>query len=180
MTAALKAIDNLSEFIGRLAAWMFFAVGLFVTYEVVMRYVFIKPTIWVDEVSRIIQIWATYMAAAFALKNRQLIVIDIAFKDPTTLARKLVETLSLLIILVFALVTVAVVLPPQRGGSAACLPGAGGFCPGRFGGVSARVVSAAPEWRAAAALRHDGQFRTAGRADVPADVERAPEGRGGA
>ena len=97
----IKLIDGISEFTGKLAAWMFFAIGLFVTYEVVMRYVFTLPTIWVDEVSRIFQIWATFLAAAFVLKHRDMILIDVAFKDPTTLARRLVETFALLTVLLF-------------------------------------------------------------------------------
>ncbi|NIA68678.1 TRAP transporter small permease [Pelagibius litoralis] len=97
----IKLIDTLSELTGKLAAWMFFAIGLFVTYEVVMRYVFTLPTIWVDEVSRILQIWATCLAGAFVLKHRGMITIEVAFKDPTTLARKLVESFALLTILLF-------------------------------------------------------------------------------
>ena len=100
----IKLIDSVSEFTGKLAAWMFFAIGLFVTYEVVMRYVFTLPTIWVDEVSRILQIWATFLAAAFVLKHRDMILIEVAFKEPTTLARRLVETFALLTILLFCCV----------------------------------------------------------------------------
>ena len=102
--ALIKLIDSLSEFTGKLAAWMFFAIGLFVTYEVVMRYAFTLPTIWVDEVSRILQIWATFLAGAFVLKHRDMIVIEVAFKDPATLARKLTETFALLCILLFCTV----------------------------------------------------------------------------
>ncbi|WP_420349817.1 TRAP transporter small permease [Pelagibius sp.] len=97
----IKLIDTISELAGKLAAWMFFAIGLFVTFEVVMRYVFTLPTIWVDEVSRIFQIWATFLAAAFVLKHRDMILIEVAFKDPTTVARKVVETFGLLAILLF-------------------------------------------------------------------------------
>lgn len=102
----VKFIDRLSEMTGKLAAWMFFAVGLFITYEVFMRYFLVKPTIWVDEVSRITQIWAAYLASAFALKYREMIVIDIAFKDPTKLSRKIVESFALLVIAFFCTVTV--------------------------------------------------------------------------
>jgi len=62
----IKFIETLSEFTGKLAAWLFFAVGFFITYEVFMRHVFTMPTIWVDEISRIIQIWAAYLAAAYS------------------------------------------------------------------------------------------------------------------
>ena len=69
-----------------------------------MRYVFTSPTIWVDETARIMQIWATYLGAAFALKHRQMIVIDVAFRNPHSISRKLVETFSLAIIIIFCAV----------------------------------------------------------------------------
>ncbi|MBC8260134.1 MAG: TRAP transporter small permease [SAR324 cluster bacterium] len=102
----IRLIDQLSEWTGKLAAWMFFAVGFFVTYEVFMRHFFTMPTIWVDEVSRIFQIWATFLAGGFALKHRQLIVIDVAFRDKDSLARKCTETFAILVILIFSLVVV--------------------------------------------------------------------------
>ncbi len=100
----VRVIDTMSELTGKLAAWMFFAVGLFVTFEVVMRYVFTMPTIWVDEVSRIFQIWATYLAGAYVLKHRELIVIEVAFKDSETLWRKLVESFAIVVIALFCVV----------------------------------------------------------------------------
>ncbi|MDA4844299.1 TRAP transporter small permease [Hoeflea poritis] len=106
MGVFVRFADRLSEASGRLAAWVFFAIGLIITYEVVLRYVFTAPTIWVDETARIGQIWATYLAAAFALKHRELIVIDVAFRKPGTLARKLTETFALLVIGLFCCVTV--------------------------------------------------------------------------
>ncbi|MBL4666967.1 MAG: TRAP transporter small permease [Sneathiella sp.] len=102
----IKIVEGLSEFTGKLSAWMFFAVGLFITYEVFMRYVFVMPTIWVDEVSRITQIWAAYLAGAYAMKYREMIVIDIAFKDPNTIGRKLVETFALIVVAFFCFVAV--------------------------------------------------------------------------
>ena len=102
----IKFVDALSEVMGKLAAWMYFAVGLIITYEVFMRYVFVSPTMWVDEVARITQVWATYLAGAYALKFREMVVIDIAFKDPTKISRKIVESFSLLVIVFFCAVAV--------------------------------------------------------------------------
>ncbi len=99
-----KAIDLISELTGKFSAWVFFVVGLIITYEVVMRYVFVAPTIWVDESARIMQIWATYLGGAFALKHREMIVIDIAFRNPQTTIRKIIETFSLLVIITFCAV----------------------------------------------------------------------------
>ena len=100
-----RLFDKFTDLTGSLAALMFFLVGLFVTWEVVMRYVLVAPTIWVDEVSRILQIWATFLAAAYVLRHRELIVIDALFKDKDSLARKVSETFSIFVIAVFSLVT---------------------------------------------------------------------------
>lgn len=100
----IKLVDQVSELTGKFAAWMFFAVGIFITYEVFMRYMFTAPTIWVDETARIMQIWAAYLAGAFALKHREMIVIDIAFRDTASRLRRVVETFSLLVIIIFCAV----------------------------------------------------------------------------
>ena len=102
----IKTIDGISEFFGKLSAWLFFFIGIIVTYEVFVRYVFNAPTIWVDEISSVTQIWATYIGVAFALKHKDMIVIDIAFKDNTTVIRKILETFSLLIIIIFSVITI--------------------------------------------------------------------------
>ena len=102
----IKLIDNISEFFGKLSAWLFFFIGIIVTYEVATRYIFDSPTIWVDEVSRISQIWATYIGLAYALKHKDMIVIDIAFKNHNSLSRKIVETFSLFVIIAFSAITV--------------------------------------------------------------------------
>lgn len=100
----LRFIDVLSEWTGKLSAWSLFAVGCFITYEVVMRYVFNAPTIWVDEISRVLMVWSVYLAAAFALKHKEMVVIDLAFRKPGTLGRKLCDSFALLFMFVFAIV----------------------------------------------------------------------------
>jgi len=99
-----RKFDRISDAMGTLAAWMFFAIGLFVTWEVVLRYAFTAPTIWVDEVSRIFQIWATLLAGAYLLRHRELILIDMLFRDRNSLFRKISETFSLLLIAIFCAV----------------------------------------------------------------------------
>ncbi len=98
----IKIIDTITEFFGKLSAWLFFFIGIIVTYEVFMRYVFTQPTIWVDEFSSVTQIWAAYIGMSFALKHKDMIVIDIAFRDTNTLIRKILETFSFIIILTFS------------------------------------------------------------------------------
>ena len=100
-----RLADRITDATGNIAAWMFFAIGLCVSYEVAMRYVFTAPTIWVDEVSRILQIWAGCLAVSCVLRHRRMIIIDVLFKDTGTLHRKISESFALLVTLFFAVVT---------------------------------------------------------------------------
>jgi TRAP-type C4-dicarboxylate transport system permease small subunit len=98
----IRIIDSVSDFAGKLSAWALFAVGFFITFEIVMRYVFTAPTIWVDEVSRILQVWVVYLAAAYALKNRSLVTIDLILSNPDTIWRRIAESISILVLFIFA------------------------------------------------------------------------------
>lgn len=102
----LKAIDRLNEAFGWIAAAAFVAVGAMITYEVVMRYVFLAPTIWAEEMSRFLQIWATYIAAATVLRHRQLIAITVVVERLGPRGRKAAEAFALVWILLFCLVAV--------------------------------------------------------------------------
>ncbi len=64
-----------------------------------MRHGFTLPTIWVDEVARIFQIWGTLIAAAYVLSEREHVVIDVAFKTQGSLSRKLADTFAMLVII---------------------------------------------------------------------------------
>jgi len=100
----LSAVDKISDFCGRVSAWLFFIIGGIIVFEVVARYVFLAPTVWGEEMSRFLQIWATYLAAAYVLRNRQLIAIDVVVEKMPFRLHIVCETCALLIIGVFSLV----------------------------------------------------------------------------
>ena len=102
----VRVMDIISEITGKIAAWSFFAIGIFVCFEVFMRYVLNSPTIWVDEVSRILQVWGAYLAIAFVLKHKSHIIIDVAFRDPNSFNRKAIDTFAMGVVIFFCLVTV--------------------------------------------------------------------------
>jgi len=98
-----RLVDGISTATGKLCAWLMFAVGFFISYEVVMRYLFTAPTIWVDEVSRILLVWSTFLGGAYLIKHHGMVTIEVFFKSPKTIGRKLTETLAVVMLLVFAL-----------------------------------------------------------------------------
>lgn len=102
----LGFIDRLSDICGRLAAALFFVIGGMITYEVIARYVFISPTIWAEELSRFIQIWATYLGAAYVLRHRHLIAIDLLTARLGPRWRRVTEAAGLVFIAVFCVVAI--------------------------------------------------------------------------
>jgi TRAP-type C4-dicarboxylate transport system permease small subunit len=99
-------INHISEFCGKLAAWLFFAIAAMITYEVIARYVFLAPTIWAEEMSQFFQIWATYLAAAYVLKHRKLISIDTLVSHFSTKVQWFFDLFAYSVIAIFCLVAI--------------------------------------------------------------------------
>ena len=73
----VRVIESASLLCGWLAAAAFFTLGLIVGYEVFMRYLFLAPTRWVEEVARLLQIYAVFLAAAWLVARREHIRITV-------------------------------------------------------------------------------------------------------
>ena len=67
-----------------------------------MRYVFTAPTVWVDEISRVLQVWVVYLGAAYALKHREMVTVEVILTNPDTVWRRLAETLAIIVLYIFA------------------------------------------------------------------------------
>ena len=67
----MRVLDRFSDALAAFAGWVYVALGLMLTYEVVMRYVFTAPTIWAEELSRLFFIYATLLAAPALLHHNQ-------------------------------------------------------------------------------------------------------------
>ncbi len=65
-----NAVSVLSRVAAALAAAAFVVIGLIVSYEVVMRYVFLAPTRWVEEMARVLQIYGVFLACAWLVAER--------------------------------------------------------------------------------------------------------------
>jgi TRAP-type C4-dicarboxylate transport system permease small subunit len=102
----LAFVDRLSDFCGRVSAVIFFVIGGMITYEVIARYVFNSPTIWVEELSRFIQIWATYLGAAYVLRHHHLIAIDLLTGRLGPRGRLVSEAVGLFFIAGFCVISI--------------------------------------------------------------------------
>jgi len=66
--AVLRTIDSISEWVGKTASWLSVPLILVITYEVVMRYVFVRPSLWPFEVS--VMLGASMYILAFSYVHR--------------------------------------------------------------------------------------------------------------
>ena len=98
--------DRLSDWLGTVSAWLFFAVGGMIGYEVVARFVFNAPTIWAEEMSRFFQIWATYLAAAMLLRRQELIRITFIIGRLGPRAWRAAEIFSLSVVAIFSVAAI--------------------------------------------------------------------------
>lgn len=71
------AYDRLIEALALLAALAIGCMAVWVTYEVVMRYLFTRPTIWTVDLSEYTLLWTTFLAAPWVLRREGHVTIDL-------------------------------------------------------------------------------------------------------
>lgn len=72
----LSAIDRLSLLLGQALAWVFLAGVVFTAWEVVLRYGFDSPTIWVHDLTIALTALAFIFGGAYSLQKREHIRIS--------------------------------------------------------------------------------------------------------
>ena len=94
--------DKIVKYSGYLASALFIAIGFIVSYEVIMRYLFNSPTIWVNEVSRFLQIWATYLALTYSFHKQDFIRITVIYDRLNKTGKKILDFISFIFIIIFS------------------------------------------------------------------------------
>lgn len=99
----LNFFDHVSDTLGLIAGWLFFAIGVILTYDVFARFVFLSPTSWATDISVILQIGATWLAVAYVLRHGHMIRITAFIRYLNPRGRKLIEAFSLVLMALFCL-----------------------------------------------------------------------------
>lgn len=89
---------------GWIAALLLALTGTFLTFEVVARYFFIRPTIWAAELSQLCLIWAVPIAMAWVLSTGQHIRVTALTTQTPAPVRRWMDLASLLVVLVFSVI----------------------------------------------------------------------------
>lgn len=99
-----RVFDRLAHALAWVAAVLFVASGGMLTYEVIARYFFIKPTIWASELSQLCLIWGCLIAMAWALSAGRHIAVDAVVRHLPDGVRRVTEVFAMLAVAVFSAV----------------------------------------------------------------------------
>ena len=105
MNRVFVVIDSLNRFAAMIASALFVAAGAMLTYEVIARYFFVKPTRWAAELSQMCLIWGSLLAMAWLLHKRDHIQVDAVVRMLRAPVVRFLDTIVMLVIAVFSGVT---------------------------------------------------------------------------
>ena len=98
----MSFITALSRLACTIAAILLAATGVMLTYEVIARYFFIRPTIWAAELSQLCLIWGCLLAMAYLLTMRRHITVNAVTSLLPAPAQKACTAFSLIAVIVFS------------------------------------------------------------------------------
>jgi TRAP-type C4-dicarboxylate transport system permease small subunit len=78
------------------------ATGAMLTYEVIARYFFIRPTIWAAELSQLCLIWGCFLAMPYLLVLRRHITVNAVTNLLPVGAQRVCTALALVVVIVFS------------------------------------------------------------------------------
>ncbi len=109
MKKVLSVIDSISRWSGFIARWGCLALVLALTFEVVSRYAFDRPTIWAHEMSMMLGVFIVTIGWAFVHLNHGHVRVDVFYtrlsprgKATLDIACFFVFFLPLLLVLIYA------------------------------------------------------------------------------
>lgn len=94
--------DRFMLFLAWAAAILFVLAGCMLTYEVIARYFFIRPTIWAAELSQLCLIWGALLGMPWALAARRHIAVDAVTRLFSPTAQRGIEIAAMACILAFS------------------------------------------------------------------------------
>ena len=100
----MRVLDGLTLVLAWIAAMLFVAAGAMLTYEVLARYYFIRPTIWAAELSQMCLIWGCLIAMPWLLSARRHIAVEAMVRLLPAGARRAVEAFAMIIVAAFSAV----------------------------------------------------------------------------
>jgi len=97
----LEAIDAISEWTGRITAFLIPGMMLIMTYEVVARYLLKSPTIWAMESTQYLFLTTTALGGAYVLRHGGHVNVPILYDRLSTRTQAIVDVVTSLFFFFF-------------------------------------------------------------------------------
>jgi TRAP-type mannitol/chloroaromatic compound transport system permease small subunit len=107
--AIIRVIDRFSDITGRLIALAMLFLVATITYEVVMRYIFHAPTIWVFEASYMVNGSCFMLGCAYALYKGAHVRTDIFWENYSERRKGMIDLTSYLLLFFPAMLTMMLI-----------------------------------------------------------------------
>ena len=101
MARLVAWIERISEWSGRLAAWLTLASVLILTYEVVARYVFHHPTLWAHDTSTLLFGVLYALTGAYAMYTKNHVGVDVLYARLSPRARAALDVATSVVFFLF-------------------------------------------------------------------------------
>ena len=98
----MSLISSVSRIACVIGAVLMAATGVMLTYEVIARYFFVRPTIWAAELSQLCLIWGCLLAMAHLLTLRRHITVNAVTTLLPRAAQKLCAVFALAVVIAFS------------------------------------------------------------------------------
>lgn len=98
----MTLITRLSHWAALVAAVLMALTGAMLTYEVIARYFFIRPTVWAAELSQLCLIWGSMLAMAWLLHARRHITVNAVTTLLPPLGRRVAAGAALVLVVIFS------------------------------------------------------------------------------
>jgi TRAP-type mannitol/chloroaromatic compound transport system permease small subunit len=102
----VKAIDKLSTITGKFTGFGVPLLGIIVLYEVIMRYVFNSPTIWVFDISQFLMGAIYFLGAAYTLMRNKHSNMDMIYVRLSAKGKAVIDVITGVLALTFLAVLV--------------------------------------------------------------------------
>jgi len=98
----MSGLNRLTLALAWIAALLFVASGVMLTYEVLARYFFIRPTIWAAELSQLCMIWGCLIGMPWLLSARRHIAVDAVIRLLPRGVQRGAEAFAMIAVAVFS------------------------------------------------------------------------------
>ena len=102
----VRLVDKLNDTVGNFASFGVPVLGFIVLYEVIMRYVFNSPTVWVHDISQFLLGTVYMLGAGYTLMLRKHVNMDMLYVRLSPRGKAIADTATGVLVIVFLCVLV--------------------------------------------------------------------------